>query len=65
MFSGTIRENILFGSTFDKERYEKTIFCCALTEDIEKFPEGDATIIGERGSNLSGGQKQRISLGKI
>ena len=32
---------------------------------MEKFPEGDSTIIGERGSNLSGGQKQRVSLGNM
>ena len=50
---------------FDKKRYEKTIFACALKEDMEKFPEGDSTIIGERGSNLSGGQKQRVSLGNM
>ena len=41
------------------------MYACALKEDLEKFPEGDATIIGERGSNLSGGQKQRVSLGNI
>ena len=55
----------MFGTVFDKKRYEKTVFACALKEDIEKFPEGDSTIIGERGSNLSGGQKQRVSLGII
>ena len=64
-FSGTVRENILFGSHYDEERYNRTVFACALKEDLEKFPEGDATIIGERGSNLSGGQKQRISLGNM
>ena len=41
------------------------MYACALKEDLEKFPEGDSTIIGERGSNLSGGQKQRVSLGNI
>ena len=63
--SGSLRENILFGSQYDEQRYEETVFACALKEDLEKFPEGDATIIGERGSNLSGGQKQRVSLGNI
>ena len=62
-FSGSIRENILFGSQYEEQRYNQTVFACALKEDLEKFPQGDETIIGERGSNLSGGQKQRVSLG--
>ena len=64
-FSGSVRENILFGSQYDEKRYEETVYACALKEDLEKFPEGDATMIGERGSNLSGGQKQRVSLCNI
>ena len=32
IFSGTVRQNILFGEQFDAKRYEKTINACALTE---------------------------------
>lgn len=60
----TIKENILFGSAFDKQRYEKTILSCQLLRDLEILPAGDATEIGEKGINLSGGQKARISLAR-
>ncbi|XP_078177310.1 ABC transporter C family member 8-like isoform X1 [Carex rostrata] len=62
--SGTIRENILFGKPFDKERYKKSVKACALDKDLENFDNGDATEIGQRGLNMSGGQKQRIQLAR-
>ncbi|KAM7529153.1 hypothetical protein LguiB_032563 [Lonicera macranthoides] len=62
--TGTIRENILFGSTLDNERYQETLDKCSLTKDLELLPRGDLTEIGERGVNLSGGQKQRIQLAR-
>lgn len=43
-------------------RYANTLYSCALNEDMNHFPAGDETEIGERGVNLSGGQKQRVSL---
>ncbi|XP_057310595.1 ATP-binding cassette sub-family C member 4-like [Hydractinia symbiolongicarpus] len=64
IFSGTIRSNILFGQAFDKERYERTITACALTQDIKSFAKGDLTLVGERGVSLSGGQKARVSLAR-
>lgn len=48
----------------DEEKYEKVVAQCSLVKDIEMFPFGDQTIIGERGINLSGGQKQRIQLAR-
>lgn len=62
--TGTIQENILFGSALDMQRYEETIERCSLVKDLESFPYGDLTEIGERGVNLSGGQKQRIQLAR-
>lgn len=37
---------------------------CALKTDIEQFPYGDRTIVGERGISLSGGQRARINLAR-
>ncbi|KAI8006488.1 ABC transporter C family member 10 [Camellia lanceoleosa] len=62
--SGTIRENILFGSGLDNERYQETLEKCSLVKDLDLLPYGDLTEIGERGVNLSGGQKQRIQLAR-
>ena len=64
LLNATIRENIVFGSHFESERYEKVLRDCALQSDLESLPGGDLTEIGERGINLSGGQKQRISLAR-
>lgn len=62
--TGTIQENILFGSAMDSERYRETLERCSLVKDLELLPYGDLTEIGERGVNLSGGQKQRIQLAR-
>ncbi|PRQ51289.1 putative xenobiotic-transporting ATPase [Rosa chinensis] len=62
--SGTVRDNILYGKTMEKNKYEKTIEACALDKDLSSFDHGDLTEIGERGLNLSGGQKQRIQLAR-
>jgi ATP-binding cassette subfamily C (CFTR/MRP) protein 4 len=64
LFSGTIRQNILFGQPMDKARYKKVIKKCALERDFQLFANGDKTIVGERGMSLSGGQKARISLAR-
>jgi len=64
LVSSTLRENILFGKPYDKERYAKVIYACSLNTDLLQLPAKDLTEIGERGINLSGGQKQRISLAR-
>ncbi|RWW09035.1 hypothetical protein GW17_00027495 [Ensete ventricosum] len=64
IISGNVRENIIFGNPFDREKYEKTVEVCALKKDFELFPNGDLTEIGERGINMSGGQKQRIQIAR-
>ena len=44
----TVRENILFGKTFDVCRYQDTVEACELKEDFEMLPASDQTEIGER-----------------
>ncbi|KAJ1529288.1 hypothetical protein ONE63_006086 [Megalurothrips usitatus] len=62
--NGTLRDNVLFGEAFMSTRYYAVINSCALNEDLNQFPGGDLTEIGERGINLSGGQKQRVALAR-
>ncbi|XP_078361825.1 ATP-binding cassette sub-family C member 4-like [Oculina patagonica] len=64
VFSGTIRDNILFGQPYDELKYTRITEACALTEDIQQFPDNDQTIVGERGVVLSGGQQARVSLAR-
>ncbi|XP_032362004.1 ATP-binding cassette sub-family C member 4 isoform X1 [Etheostoma spectabile] len=64
VFPGTIRSNILFGRELDTQKYERVIRACALKRDIELLPDGDLTIIGDRGATLSGGQKARVNLAR-
>ena len=58
IFSGTVKENVVFGETFDADRFGRVVEACALTDDLEGFELGADAVIGEHGSNLSGGQKQ-------
>lgn len=60
IFAGSVRQNILFGEEYDRDRYDAVIKTCALVKDFEQFENGDRTIVGERGASLSGGQKARL-----
>ena len=64
VFSGTIRENILFGEAYDEPKYNRVIEACFLVKDIRQFPDGDQTVVGEHGEVLSGGQQARVSLAR-
>eukprot|EP00741_Cyanophora_paradoxa_P016796 tig00020941_g16221.t1 len=64
IINASLRENVLFGSPVDEERYRSVLAACALEQDIAALPAGDQTEIGEKGINLSGGQKQRVSLAR-
>ncbi|XP_039870833.1 multidrug resistance-associated protein 4 isoform X2 [Simochromis diagramma] len=64
VFPGTIRSNILFGKELNPQKYERVIRACALKRDLELLPDGDQTLIGDRGATLSGGQKARVNLAR-
>ncbi|XP_014299326.1 ATP-binding cassette sub-family C member 4 isoform X1 [Microplitis demolitor] len=64
VFGSSVRQNIIFGQPYDRQRYQKVVKACALLSDFKQFPQGDQTIVGERGSSLSGGQKARINLAR-
>ena len=62
--NNTIQNNILFYRPYDPIKYQMILDLCELKKDLESFPGGDLTEIGEKGVNLSGGQKARISLAR-
>lgn len=65
LFSETITENISFGlEKADKELATRYAHYASIGKEIEGFPEGYETMVGERGVTLSGGQKQRISIAR-
>ncbi|KAJ7363563.1 hypothetical protein OS493_009723 [Desmophyllum pertusum] len=64
VFSGTIRENILFGFPYNEAKFQHVVDICGLTKDLAVFNNGDLTEIGQRGVTLSGGQKARVGLAR-
>ena len=68
LFSDTIEENIRFGEPEIKpiaeDSFPALFYESALTNEIERFPNHEKTLVGEKGIMLSGGQKQRISLAR-
>lgn len=64
LFSGSVRQNILFGLPMDRLRYKTVVQKCALERDFRLLPFGDKTIVGDRGVGLSGGQRARINLAR-
>lgn len=62
--SATVKENIVFGQPFNVSIYERVLDSCALRPDLESFPRGDMSELGERGINLSGGQQHRLHLAR-
>jgi ATP-binding cassette, subfamily B, multidrug efflux pump len=74
LFSDTIAENIAFGVEQDTgaphgtdgtiERVREAAAIARLDKDVESFPNGYNTLVGERGITLSGGQKQRTAIAR-
>ncbi|XP_037509647.1 ATP-binding cassette subfamily C member 4 isoform X1 [Rhipicephalus sanguineus] len=64
MFTGSLRNNVVFDSAYDQERYRKVIHAAAMERDLTLLPYGDRTLVGDRGVSLSGGQKARVNLAR-
>jgi len=67
LFGATLAENLAFGARGDgdhRSRVEQAAAIARLDKDVEAFPRGYDTIIGERGITLSGGQKQRAAIAR-
>jgi ATP-binding cassette, subfamily B, multidrug efflux pump len=74
LFSSTVRENVAFGlnggegapppADVIRARSEWAAEVSQLSRDVEGFPRGYDTVVGERGITLSGGQRQRTALAR-
>ena len=65
LFTGTVRENIVYGMEHvSEEELAHAVEAANLKSVISKLPMGLDTMIGEHGANLSGGQRQRISIAR-
>ncbi|KAI7815559.1 ABC subfamily B member [Rhyzopertha dominica] len=68
LFSGTIRDNILYGADDPEKITEDELIRVAkeanVYEFIQSLPQGFDTIVGEKGVMLSGGQKQRVAIAR-
>lgn len=60
--AGSVKENILFGDTMDREMYDGVIDACALGPDLDCLPHHDETQLGEQGINLSGNRTCGLDL---
>jgi len=65
LFSDSVRKNVLYGSPgLPEERFLQLAKIASLERDVQLFPAGWDTVVGEKGLTLSGGQKQRIAIAR-
>ncbi len=65
LFSTTLRRNLALGrEDYTEEELDRAVKIAKLERDLEIFPQGLETMVGERGVTLSGGQKQRATLAR-
>ncbi len=65
LFSGTIRENIIYGQEHvSEETLRRVVEAANLSDLVDSLPDGLDTVVGEHGGTLSGGQRQRVSIAR-
>lgn len=64
IFSGSVRDNILFGQAYDAERYHAVVQALALEAELRRLPGGDGALVGARGVDLSASQRARLALAR-
>ncbi len=64
LINDTIRENILFGNKYEKNKFQKILEISVLKSIIDDLPKGVFTNIGSHGLKFSDGQKQRLSIAR-
>ena len=65
LFSTSLRRNLSFGrDDVSDQDLQRAVRIARLERDLESFPQGLDTVVGERGVTLSGGQKQRATLAR-
>ncbi|MFZ9464134.1 MAG: ATP-binding cassette domain-containing protein, partial [Vulcanococcus sp.] len=65
LFTASLADNLRYGEPdADPEAVERAAVQARLAGDVRGFPDGYATLVGERGITLSGGQRQRTALGR-
>ena len=65
LFTASLADNLRYGEPeADPEAVERAAIQARLAGDVRGFPDGYATLVGERGITLSGGQRQRTALGR-
>ena len=66
LFNSSIRENIAYGNPLaSQEAIDRAIKMAHLQDFIASLPQGDQTLVGERGLKVSGGEKQRIAIARV
>lgn len=64
MFTGSIEENVAFGSNADKTRLQKALEISHASDFVSELEDGEQAHIARGGTNFSGGQKQRLSIAR-
>ncbi|KAF2500059.1 hypothetical protein BU16DRAFT_578086 [Lophium mytilinum] len=64
LVNGTVKENIIHDTYYDRNWYNTVLQACDLETDLSQMPLGDDTIVGSKGLSLSGGQQARVTIAR-